>query len=375
MAKSKILALDAIRGISMLGVVGIHTGSHSLSNPHVNLHLFALLEIVSRFSVPIFFFVSAFGLFWGQPLQGAFDYGRFYWRRIRTVVIPYILWSFFYMWHYTFISGDRSIWTLRELAEFFFFGLGSYHLYFLVILIWFYAAMPLWRWIIGRVQNRPVLFLALLFLLQTAFNYYSSYVLHPSTTSGYLYKALSYRLSYWPFHYLFIFFLGALCAVHYERFQAFCQQRLSWLSTGAIVSLGAILGHYYYVIYQLHYSAEAAVNTVHQLSPSGMVYTLGMTLWLFAYFNQPGLPAFITRAVSFLSKHSYMVYLIHPLMMYYLNEGYEKTGILMSAVMTLLFYGIVVGLSISASIALRRLPRFHALITGSAAPPARTKSS
>src|SRR5471030_2531027 len=97
MPKQKITALEYIRGISMLGVVGIHTGAYSLSNPTVNIHLFALLEILSRFSVPIFFFVSAFGLFLSQDLRGKFDFFDFMKRRSRTVLLPYIVWSLFYM--------------------------------------------------------------------------------------------------------------------------------------------------------------------------------------------------------------------------------------------------------------------------------------
>jgi surface polysaccharide O-acyltransferase-like enzyme len=62
----RIAAIEHIRGLAMLGVIGIHTGAWSLSNPAVNIHLFALFEIVSRFSVPIFFFITAFGLFY-QP--------------------------------------------------------------------------------------------------------------------------------------------------------------------------------------------------------------------------------------------------------------------------------------------------------------------
>ena len=63
--KERVPAIEYMRGISMLGVVGIHVGSQYLmNNPTPNLQLLALYEIVTRFSVPIFFFISAFGLFY-----------------------------------------------------------------------------------------------------------------------------------------------------------------------------------------------------------------------------------------------------------------------------------------------------------------------
>ena len=44
-----------MRGLCMLGVIGIHVGSYALQNPFVNLQLISVLEILSRFAVPAFF--------------------------------------------------------------------------------------------------------------------------------------------------------------------------------------------------------------------------------------------------------------------------------------------------------------------------------
>lgn len=55
--------IDKLRGICMLGVLGIHTGSLVLMSVSPNQHLYMLFEILSRYSVPAFFFVSGYGLF------------------------------------------------------------------------------------------------------------------------------------------------------------------------------------------------------------------------------------------------------------------------------------------------------------------------
>ena len=57
--KPRLPAIEYIRGISMMGVIGIHVGSQYIGNPSANAHLTALFEIFTRFSVPIFFFISA----------------------------------------------------------------------------------------------------------------------------------------------------------------------------------------------------------------------------------------------------------------------------------------------------------------------------
>ena len=43
--------IDDLRGICMLGVIGIHVGSFVLEAPYPNSFLYMLLEILSRYSV------------------------------------------------------------------------------------------------------------------------------------------------------------------------------------------------------------------------------------------------------------------------------------------------------------------------------------
>ncbi len=60
MKRSFLPEITYMRGLCMLGVIGIHVGSYALQNPFVNLQLISVLEILSRFAVPAFFFLSAF---------------------------------------------------------------------------------------------------------------------------------------------------------------------------------------------------------------------------------------------------------------------------------------------------------------------------
>ena len=153
MKRPRLDAIEYIRGISMLGVIGIHIGSQYLINPTPNLHLVALLEIVTRFSVPIFFFISAFGLFYNMDMNKPFtmaDYKEFLIRRGKTVMIPYIVWSMFYMLHNGLLFQYLSYLTPGGILSNLVFGNGSYQLYFMVLLLWFYLFMPLWIIMVRR---------------------------------------------------------------------------------------------------------------------------------------------------------------------------------------------------------------------------------
>ncbi|WP_378956387.1 acyltransferase [Pelosinus sp. sgz500959] len=372
MSKQRINALEYIRGISMLGVVGIHTGAYSLSNPKVNVHLFALLEILTRFSVPIFFFVSAFGLFVNQDLTGKLNYMNFIMRRWRTVLLPYIVWSLLYMLHYTFMNRDFSIWTPPLVYEFFLFGLASCQLYFLVILLWFYSLMPLWRSMVRYIIDHPLRNLSILLLLQIIFNYYSSYLLKADFTSYYFNKFISYRLNYWVFHYIFIFLFGAVCAVNYSVFEEKIKKYQQHIKSFFYLTTAGMLSFYYYLLYVSHYSPEQAVNTAHQLSPIGVLYTLGSTLFLFLFFNNSKLPNSIESILSALGKHSYLVYLVHPLVMYYLDAYLTRHNIMMSAIVVIIFYLLTIGISLTFAVLIKHIskvfPIVSVLLTGSSLP-------
>ena len=58
MKKPYLNSIEYIRGVSMLGVVAIHIGAQYLTNPTPNVNLIAILEIASRFSVPVWTFLQ-----------------------------------------------------------------------------------------------------------------------------------------------------------------------------------------------------------------------------------------------------------------------------------------------------------------------------
>ncbi len=356
MAGQRITAVEYIRGVAMLGVVGIHTGACTLTNPNVNLHLFALLEIASRFSVPIFFFVSAFGLFRSHPLERELNYGQFMLRRFRTVLFPYLTWSILYMLHYSLLYHDFSIWKPILVYKYFLFGLASYQLYFLVILLWFYAFFPLWRWMARAIIRNPAPLLGILLLLQIVFNYYSCYILRPSDFSNRYWAILiEYRLSYWVVHYLFIFMLGAVCAARLTAFIRFTEQFRTAIYCFFASTLAGMLSFYYYLIFIGQKGPEEAVNIAQQLSPIGILYTLAACLFLFTFFRQAAISKPITSALSLLSEHSYPVYLVHPFLIYYLMKALEAGGFMMTTTVTGLFYLLIVTGSLVFAIALKQL--------------------
>lgn len=355
--RARVSAVEAIRGISMMGVIGIHIGAEYLANPSPNIHLVALFDIGTRFSVPIFFFISAFGLFYGQSPSAPFSYRDFLVRRGRAVVIPYLVWSLFYLIHDAYAYGVGFP-PLLSLPGILFFGNAKYQLYFMVILIWFYLLMPLWRMLLARM-TLPLL--AVILLVQIGFDYWSSFdtafnLYVYGLPEGTLLRALLfYRLNYWVMHYVFIFLLGGYIALHFDAFRVLMARHTTRLYALGIVSLAALLAWYYKLILVDGYTPLEGIYTAHQLSPLGIFYTIGATLALFAFFTRLGTENALGRAFQVLGKHSYFIYLGHPVAITYLLMMIHGTGHVLTAPIALTMYMATLLLTLCMATVMRKI--------------------
>ena len=355
--KPRLAAIEYIRGISMMGVIGIHIGSQYIMNPAANIHLVALFETFTRFSVPIFFFISAFGLFYNLNLNEPFNFWKFTKRRLKTVLIPYLAWSLFYLYHDGLLYGVGFPDPLH-LLSILFFGNAKYQLYFMVILLWFYLLMPLW---IAMVRRLTIPRLGWLLALQIAFDYWSSFstsfniYVYGLPDDNILKPILMYRLNYWVLHYFFIFLLGGYLSVHSAKFMDFMKTHLRSLSSFFFFTLGGLMTYYYEKIYFDGYTALEAINTAHQLCPWGILYTIAASLFFFAIFTYQHYPQSWNFLLHVLGKHSYFAYLAHPLFITYIGLWIQDSGHLMTAPVVIGFYFATLILSVLAAIACRKL--------------------
>ena len=229
------------------------------------------VRILSRFGVPAFFFLSAFGLFYHTSVEGPFSYKEFMHRRIQVVLFPYITWSIFYLLYTGVTAHNLGNLHPGPLAINLLFGTSMYHLYFMVILLWFYVMMPLWRAMVIVILKRPVFWLVLLFVIQVGIDYVSSYMLGRWVTENLsnqpvLKYLFDMRLNYWVIHYVWIFLLGAVCAERYEIVCEYMWRYRYLLGVSAVSSVLLMLGSYYYVMDVWHYTVLEAIYTVHQMS-------------------------------------------------------------------------------------------------------------
>lgn len=358
--------IDNLRGICMLGVIGIHIGSLALAPNNFTLYL--LLEILSRYSVPSFFFISGYGLACTDKglLSGSrLNYIDFMKKRLRGAGLPYLSWSLFYMLYFWLILPPGFVsWNPLHVAYVLFFGLGCYHLYFMVILLWFYASYPLWRQLLRIIIHKSIPFmLVLLFIFQLAFNWWTT---HPGlNTAGWSVIAknfFDYRLNYLPLHYLLIFMSGGLAACYWEKFIALLRRYSAMVCMIFAASMAWDVQSCYEAVTVKGYTLIDLANTYHQLSPQGLCYTVGSLLffclaldWLERKAQSEGsLAKPFYKAIIILSAYSMLIYFVHPLLLDWLSSAYNHFGIIMTVKKVALSYVLLVLGSLALSILLTK---------------------
>ena len=364
--------IDNLRGICMLGVIAIHAGSSIAVSASPNVHIYMLFEVLSRYSVPAFFFISGYGLFASYNLYQKLDYIPYFQKRLKSVGLPYVVWSVLYLLYYQFVTPGSVSWSPFELFFTLFFGLASYHIYFMVILLWFYLLFPCWRMLLKVMQKTSIpLSLVILFVLQLGLNYWTChYWAYPAwiAENTFFINMLNYRLNYLPFHYLFVFMMGALAATHYEGFLHILRSHFRLVTAFFTLTVMLMSSRFYYLLYVKHYDLESITNTLQQLSPEGFLYTVASLLFFSAILFKAEKENLFLKADELLSDNSYIIYLIHPFLLDQVAAILSRLFRTQDDIPAFLTYFSVLILSLISSILIKKagkiLPVISLLLTG-----------
>lgn len=357
------VVIDNLRGLAMLGVIGIHIGSFVLSSSTPRLDLFLLLQIFTRFAVPAFFFISGYGLFCNGALERPLHYLPFIKKHLITVGIPYLVWSLFYivLWQWEdMFRPDRSFSPSVLLVKLLL-GEGCYHIYFLVILLAFYFTLPFWRRAVKMANRKTAagtaFSLTVLAGLQLLLYHWNAvYWIYPGWTAGhpFILRLLNERMNYIPLFYGLVFILGALYALREEKVTRWLRRHL-FLCGGLFTAACAVL-----LLRFLNYMHQGTALSripeyMTQLTPEGLLYTVCWLLFACALLER-----FRDRRLlplKILSSYSMAIYLIHPFFLNLWYESFGKLGFSYGQIPVLLFYILVLLTSLAAGGLIHALTR------------------
>ncbi|MBL4830859.1 MAG: acyltransferase family protein [Aliivibrio sp.] len=294
MNKERVFFFDLMRCIAAIAVIAIHVLApyrHLYGDiPFDQWATAVSVNSLSRWAVPVFILITG-ALMLSDQRQ--FEPRSYLQRRFGKVLIPFLVWSCFYAL-FSGVSADGfsstiAISTLKAMPE----HETYYHLGFFYYFLPLYFVIPFFQILVRRYDNLALYALLGLWLISTLI---------------YLLKGVG---GFWSSN---LWLYSGYLLLGYVLYQ---KVPTATKSTLVIVSLGAAaLGLTVYSVISL--SIDASGYTVQRWLSYKTLNTVLAAALVFAlcrYFADL-LPENIKTRVSFISKHSLGIYLLHPIFLW-----------------------------------------------------------
>lgn len=305
--RENLFWIDFIRAAAAVGVVIIHVAADVITEfksvSPLNWWAANFYDSLVRGCVPTFIMVS--GALLLSPSNESIS--EFFKKRAGRVLIPFLVWTFLYLlWKKLLFSPDLG-WMegLRRAAA----NQVHFHLWFFYILIGLYLVTPVFRFVVRQASRKDLLYFLILCFVMASFlpfverfvdliwkvNFRLAILVEPAQgfigyfVAGYFLRQYAeekhQRLAS-------LFWIGSLI---------FCMAATYWVS--------ARLGHYHGIFYE-------------NMAPNVAVYVVAFfVLAKNANVQLQKLPQSLQQVILLLSKTSFGIYLVHPMIMEALEKG------------------------------------------------------
>ncbi len=216
--------IDAMRPVKQAGVVSTHT-LIAFAPLAAGLAVGASLQLL-HVTREAFLFVSACMLTYSLRDLPGINHRTFWRRRFALVAVPYLCWTVIYF--LLTIGSDTGTFRGDTIHLLYLFGTGYYQLYYLLVLLEFYALFPLCLMLVRRTRGHHALLLLASGLAQVALVSAMHWNLAPGWMSGYwaTREVTSYQ---------FYLLAGMVVAYNLDEFDA-------WLRSHVRLVVGLTLG-------------------------------------------------------------------------------------------------------------------------------------
>ena len=314
MIKARVVELDFIRAVAMLMVVLLHVSAAYVAYSPVNSKVFYLglvLNQWSRICLPLFVFVSGFGLFYRYGEKSQLNLKDFYLRRFYTVFMPYLVWSFIYMilrdifnpsFNFIGLSFKEALlsyvnWTFRE----------NIHtpIWFVMMIVQIYAVFPFLinpiagiRKPIKAIVYNLIFFLALIIYFRYFMTMSGIYII------DFLQKYYYVNLIGWYFY----FILGGIVAQNWEKLKEIRVKQFPITLVYIITTLPVILEAY---MGFLTYGQEH-LGVYTSTRPTVLINSMAAIPFLFFLAQKVMKWDKAAKLFTAVSKYSYGIFFVHP---------------------------------------------------------------
>ena len=303
--REKIIEMDILRAICALAVVIIHTSGYTLINSaegSVSYNVSLSLNQIARFSVPLFLFLSGLGL--GISYKKDESYFKFLKKRVFKIIPPYILWGSLYLiliqknydyktWGELFLKGDKVF----------------YHLYYIPLIMTLYIIFPILYPLFKRIEG-----VIISLLISLGVTYFAHYYNVPDLTLDIFSKR---NAIFWNVY----FISGVYISRKVNNLIRRTKTHKVKIMVIVIVCVICLIGESFIGLKtgkSLDYSTTF-------IRPSVMIYSYIVMLYVFSKtYNKKSI---LVKILGEISKSSFSIYLIHPMVLYYYMKIFSKNNL------------------------------------------------
>ncbi|WP_196809515.1 acyltransferase [Nocardia sp. 348MFTsu5.1] len=366
--------VDLIRATTFSLVIFVHCLTATTDEFHsMPVNSTALLL---HFTRNMFFALTGYVLMYQNFDRGDFRTVHFWRRRIKLVIIPYLIWSFIYwviedMWDRGRLGDVTG--SLDEFWDLLKWGLSGFHMYFLFVMLQVYLLFPLVLWLVRATRNHHVALLAGSFAVQVAVISIITYWQPPQSWSNVWWH---YYATFIPYQFFIV--LGSVAAVHREETRHWLRGKGWWLFASLVLTAAFALGTFWRRVWGLH---QIPIYAGAAFQPTLLLFLIVAIICLYAFGRhwadtyREQTPRF-DRVVKYASNRSFSVFLCHAILIFFIlhpqKDGQPWIKTLESPWATILMYiGTIAGSLLLVEI-LRRLPGSSYLTGRPRLPPLRS---
>ncbi|MBU5270312.1 acyltransferase [Clostridium cochlearium] len=303
--REKIIEMDILRAICALAVVIIHTSGYTLINSaegSVSYNVSLSLNQIARFSVPLFLFLSGLGL--GISYKKDESYFKFLRKRVFKIIPPYILWGSLYLiliqknydyktWGELFLKGDKVF----------------YHLYYIPLIMTLYIIFPILYPLFKRIEG-----VIISLLISLGVTYFAHYYNVPDLTLDIFSKR---NAIFWNVY----FISGVYISRKVNNLIRRTKTHKVKIMVIVIVCVICLIGESFI---GLNTGKSLDYSTTF-IRPSVMIYSYIVMLYVFSKtYNKKSI---LVKILGEISKSSFSIYLIHPMVLYYYMKIFSKNNL------------------------------------------------
>ncbi len=293
MNKSRFGEIDFLRAFGILAIIVIHTNAYYLESP-----LAKFIWNYSQFAVQTFVFCSAYIFFQKEAFKKEFAFFSYFKKRLKRLVLPYYYYLIFFIPLVSLLNPKRVgiDYIVRQVT------LTTTNLdlnWFIVLFLYFALLMPFISYL---YKNKKLLFYLFCLLSLGSSLFFISNQL-----------PINYKLTMWlPWSLIIIF------ALYFARFE----QKKMFVIWSLFVSCILFLVLRYWLIIGSH--SLAFFDNKYPPNFYFLIYGIFLTILLFylaklRIFNMH----YSRKVVHFLSIHSYSIFFIHFLLIFFLDYLFD----------------------------------------------------